>query len=104
MKKTVADSKQVVSRYENFTRGELVMLLDGQISGLPAEQRDSVNFSIESYRYPHAGSEHFALFMNFKRPETDEEETRRKAQEAAELGHRQKRDRDEYERLKKQFG
>lgn len=104
MKKMVTDSNNIMGRYSAKTRDEMVAMMDDHISDLPEDQRASARFDIEEYGYAYDETTYFALFMKWDRPETDEEEAKREAEEAKHEGLRKARDLAEYTRLKAQFG
>ena len=104
MKKVIGDSTQVISRYEAYTRDRLVQLLDAEIAKLPVDQQASATFEIDEYGHEYDSAVYHALFMKWRRPETDKEEQKREASEAAWKKLRQERELAEFERLKKQFG
>ena len=104
MKKIVQAAEKIMTRHEELTRDKLVELLDAEIEALPEDQRASARFEIDEYGYAYDDNTYYALFIKWNRPETDEEEQKRKAQEAEWKAQQAARDRHEFERLKKQFG
>ena len=104
MKKMIEDSSQIMQRHSAWTRDEMVARLDEEINNLPEDQRASVTFDIDEYGYPYDTNTYYALFMTWLRPENDEEEKKREAEEAARVIARDTRERAEFERLKKHFG
>lgn len=104
MKKIIRGSERVVDRHSEYTRDELVALLDAEIAKLPEDQRASATFEIDEYGYNYDDTTYHALFMKWDRPETDEEEAKREASEAQQAAWRAMAERAEFERLKKKFG
>lgn len=100
MKKLVEDSEQVLSRYTSLNRDEMIVMMDEALENLTPEERETARFEIDEYSYPYDSNVYFALFVKWKRLETNEEEQKRKdsaaARELAEL--------ENYKRLKKKFG
>jgi hypothetical protein len=103
-KQLVPDSEQLMACYDDRTRDEMIKMMDEALAALPEDQRASAMFSIDTYSAPYDDSTYCALFMEFKRLETDEEEAKREADEKRFKDQQVKRDRAEFERLKKQFG
>lgn len=104
MKKIISDSKQVMDRYTGLTRDEMITMMDKALSQIPEDEHSSATFEIDQYSYPYDPNDYYALFMKFKRLETDVEENEREAQEVKMNAEIEARDRAAYERLKKQFG
>lgn len=104
MKKLVSDQTSVLSRYSGHTRDEVVAVLDSAIASLPEASRSSARFEIDIENFPYDNTDYPALFMKYERPETDAEETKREASEAASVLAREKREREEFERLSAKFG
>lgn len=104
MKQMIEDSSQIMQQHSAWTRDELMARLDEEIKNLPEDQRSSVTFDIKEYGYNYDPHTYSALFIIWMRPESDEEEKKREAEEAARVAARDTRERAEFERLKKQFG
>lgn len=103
MKKLVSDSKEVMGRYDSRTRAGMIKMMDDALASLPEDQRKTAEFEIDVYNHDYDPNDYYALFVKFKRLETDAEETKREAQEALYAAQRLAAERKEYERLKKQF-
>lgn len=104
MKKLIGDATQLVSRYDVYTRDQLVQLIDSALANLPPNSRPSATFEIDEYGHAYESVAYHALFMKWQRLETDQEEQKREAHEAKWKELQQARDRAEFERLSKQFG
>lgn len=104
MKKLIGDSTQIMAKYDVYTRDQLVALFDEEIARLPADQQASATFEIDEYGHEYDSTRYHALFMKWQRLETDQEEQKREAQEAAWKEKQRVRDLVEFDRLKKQFG
>ena len=104
MKKLIRVARQIMSRDSPKTRDQMIAMMDAEIEDLPEDQRASATFDINEYSYAYSDISHYALFIRWQRPETDEEETKREVGEASWKKVHHERDLADFQRLKKQFG
>lgn len=104
MKKLVDDSDDVMGKYDDRSRDDVIALMDYALAKLTPEQRETAKFGLEEYGYPYDDSTYYAFRIKFKRLETDAEEKKREEQEAQQERRRAEFEAAEYERLKKKFG
>lgn len=104
MKKLISDSKQLMSRYDTKTREKMIEMMDDALSLIAPDERDTAEFEIQSYSYDYDPNDYYALFLVFKRLETDAEEKKRETLEAKNAKDQEKREQQEYKRLQKKFG
>lgn len=100
----VSDSTQVMDTYENLTRDQMIAMMDSALEDISEESRATATFEIREYSKSYDPNSYCALFINFKRQETDKEEKDREKQEVESHALKQARELAEYERLKKKFG
>lgn len=89
--------------YEHFSRDELINLIDQEIAKVPEEYRNTVKFSIDTVTAPYDDDAQPKFFIQFARPETDEEFEIRTANEKNHAKLKEEYDRKLYAKLKKQF-
>ena len=104
MKKLISDSKQLMSRYDTKTREKMIEMMDDALASIPPDQRDTAEFEIQSYSHDYDPNDYYALFLVFKRLETDIEEKKRETWETRNSKEQEKREQQEYKRLQKKFG
>lgn len=111
MKKNLFEERQlkeerddVISRYDQYTRDELIAELDLKINALPEELRASVRFEVDMDHSPYDPSEYPRLFMTWKRPETDREMNARIKRAKQLLLTQEERELQEFKRLQKKYG
>jgi glycosylphosphatidylinositol transamidase (GPIT) subunit GPI8 len=95
--------KQLGIQDISFTRELLIRMLDDVIVDVPEEFRSSVVFEVERHMETYSDDYHADMFMRYKRPENEVERAERlnKEQRLNEL--QEKRQREQYEELKKKF-
>jgi hypothetical protein len=103
-KKMVRANDEVLGRYDSRTRDEMVAMLDESIAALPEACRASSRFKIDIETYAYDSGEYPKLFIEYERPETDEEQAKRETLEATYASQATARDKAEFERLSKLFG
>ena len=104
MKKLIQDSTEVFGRYDGGNLQGVIERMTHHVNSLPKDQRASARFEVDNKNYDHDDNDYPTFMMTWMRPETDAEEQKREAQEAAWKEQQAVRDRAEFERLKKQFG
>lgn len=100
----IEKTSEMFGEYSNFTRDQLVALIDERISILAPEiDRASVFFSVSKHSLPYDDDPSISFTIKWKQLETDFEEAAREKREAANKVHRLQAERAAYERLKAQF-
>lgn len=95
---------EVCSRWDSYSRDELVKRLDDVLEQVPEAMRSTARFEVVQESIPYSDGERSELRCTYQRPETDKELADRQAQSDLAFQRQQERDKAEFERLKKEFG
>lgn len=104
MKKVIEQRTDVLGGYSSHTLAELTARLQAKLDDLTPEQRETAKFTIDTRQESYSDSVYADLYMVYKRLETDEEETKREANELQRKLATEARDRQEFERLQSKYG
>jgi hypothetical protein len=102
-RKIITRQNDLFGSYEHFSRDELINLIDREIAKVPEEYKHTVKFAIDTSSEPYDDDAQPKFFIQFARPETDEEFEIRTANEKNHAKLKEEHDRKLYAKLKKQF-
>lgn len=104
MKNLLAVSDAILGRYQSLSRDQMIEAMDQAIAAIPETSRASARFEIGIENYPYDEGDYPQLFIQYLRPETDEEEAAREATEARSRTESEEREKADFERLSAKFG
>jgi hypothetical protein len=96
-------SEQLFGAYESIIPETLIAKREEIKATLPENLQSTVHFEIDSHSYAYDSNTYYSVCMKWQEYETDDEYNARVKQETTFMVDKEKRERAEFERLKKKY-